>query len=73
MVVGRLEGKRRRGRQRHGRMDVVTGDTRLTLAEIRDAVHRNRREWRRMVDALAKVFFYIHMILPRCQKQKFGR
>lgn len=35
MTFGRLEGQRRRGRQRHRRIGAVTGDIGRTLAELR--------------------------------------
>ena len=53
LVLGKCEGKRRRGRQRMKWLDSVTEATKLNLTQLRETVE-DRRAWRAVVHGVTK-------------------
>ena len=45
LMLGKIEGRRRRGRQRMGWMDGITGSTDMSLSTLREMV-KDREAWR---------------------------
>ena len=53
LMLGKCEGKRRRGRQRTRWLDSVTKTTNMNLTKLREAVE-DRRAWRTLVPGVTK-------------------
>ena len=53
LMLGKCEGKRRRGRQRTRWLDSVIEDTNMNLIQLREAVE-DRRAWRALVHGVTK-------------------
>ena len=53
LMLGKSEGKRRKGRQRTRWLDSVIKATIITLAKLREAVE-DRRSWRALVHGVTK-------------------
>ena len=53
VMLGKIEGKRRRGRQRMRWLDGVSDATNINLSPLKEAV-RDRRAWRDMVHGVTK-------------------
>lgn len=53
IMLGKIEGKRRRGRERTIWTDSITEETQLTLQQLKDAVE-DRSEWRGFVYRITK-------------------
>ena len=53
LMLGKCEGKRRRGRQRTRWFDSVTEATNVNLTQLREAVE-DRRAWRALVHGVTK-------------------
>ena len=53
LMLGKIEGRRRRGRQRMRRLDSVTDSMDMGLGGLRDLV-MNREAWRAAVYGVAK-------------------
>ena len=51
--LGKIEGKRRRGRQRIRRLDVITDSVDMSLSKLREVV-MDREAWRVAVHGIAK-------------------
>ena len=53
LMLGKIEGKRRRGRQRMRGLDSITDSMDMSLSKLREIVE-DRRAWRATVHAVAK-------------------
>ena len=53
LMLGKIEGKRRRGRQRIRRLDVITDSVDMSLSKLREVV-MDREAWRVAVHGIAK-------------------
>jgi len=53
-MLGKIEGKRRRGQQRIGWLDSITDSTDMNLSKLREIV-RVRGAWRATVYEVAKI------------------
>ena len=53
LVLGKMEGRKRRGQQRMGRLDGITDSTDMSLGELRELV-MNREAWRAGIHGVAK-------------------
>ena len=53
LMLGKIEGRRRRGRQRVRRLDGITDSMDMGLGEFRELV-MNREAWRAVVHGVAK-------------------
>ena len=52
-MLGKIEGRRRRGRQRMRRLDGITDSMEMNLGKLREIV-RNRKAWRAAVHGLTE-------------------
>ena len=53
LMLGRIEGRRRRGRQRMRRLDGIMDTMDVSLSELREMV-MNRKAWRAAIHGVAK-------------------
>ena len=53
MMLGGIEGKRRRGRQRMRWLDSITDSMDVSLSELRELV-RDREAWRAVIHGVTK-------------------
>ena len=53
LILGKIEGRRRRGRQRMKSLDGITDSVDMSLSELRELV-MNREAWRAAIHGVAK-------------------
>ena len=53
LMLGKIEGRRRRGRQRMRRLDSITDGMNMSLGKVQETV-RDGEAWRAAVHAVAK-------------------
>ena len=54
LMLGKIEGRRRRGRQRMRRLDSITNTTNMNLGKLLEMVRGIREAWRAAVHRVRK-------------------